>query len=174
MKAARPNAGPPVGGTVTDTVVRPATTADVDVLARIWHDGWWQAHEGHVPAALYHERTPETFPPRVAERVPATWVAQGADGVLGFVVVVGDELEQLYVAASAQGTGVGAALIAQAEEVIRSAGHPRAWLAVVADNPRARRFYERSGWVDAGLEDYLAQTASGSLHVPSRRYEKAL
>jgi hypothetical protein len=50
----------------------------------------------------------------------------------------------------------------------------RAWLAVVAGNGRARRFYERSGWSDAGAFEYAAEITGGTMLVPCRRYEKAL
>ena len=36
------------------------------------------------------------------------------------------------------------------------------------------RFYERSGWSDAGPVDYESQTAAGIVIVPCRRYEKRL
>ena len=49
-----------------------------------------------------------------------------------------------------------------------------AWLAVVAGNARARRFYEKSGWHDAGGFDYPAEIKGGTIPVPSRRYEKGL
>jgi hypothetical protein len=45
------------------------------------------------------------------------------------------------------------------------------WLAVVAGNARARRFYERNGWRDAGAIDYAAEIRGGTLPVPCRRYE---
>jgi hypothetical protein len=41
-------------------------------------------------------------------------------------------------------------------------------------NARARRFYERNGWYDAGDLAYQAQIAGGSITVPCRRYEKHL
>jgi len=36
----------------------------------------------------------------------------------------------------------------------------------------ARRFYEKSGWRDAGGFDYGAEIRGGTIPVPSRRYEK--
>jgi hypothetical protein len=49
--------------------------------------------------------------------------------------------------------------------------HTRAWLAVVAGNARARAFYERHGWRDAGPFIYHAETEAGAFPVPSHRYE---
>ena len=65
-------------------------------------------------------------------------------------MVVGDEVEQVYVGATARGTGLAATLLSEAEAQVAAAGHDTAWLAVATGNARARRFYERCGWVDEG------------------------
>jgi putative acetyltransferase len=155
-------------------VIRPATDDDVDAIAWIWYSAWGDGHAGHVPDELYAHRTAETFPPRVRERIPHTFVAEVSGQVVGMVSVRDDELEELFVDAGARGTGVAQALIATGEKAIAAAGHARAWLAVVEGNARARAFYERGGWHDAGPLEYQAETASGPVTVPSRRYEKAL
>jgi len=64
-------------------------------------------------------------------------------------MVVGDEVEQVCVAARHRGAGVADVLMTEAERRVAGAGHATAWLAVVAGNTRARRFYERRGWADA-------------------------
>ncbi|MFD8303179.1 GNAT family N-acetyltransferase [Streptomyces sp. NPDC059690] len=156
------------------TVLRPATPADVPALAAIWRVGWRDGHLGHVPDELVAVRTPESFAARAAERVADTVVATRGSAVVGFVVVVGDEVEQLYVAAEHRGAGVAGALLERAEEVVRRGGHRRAWLAVVAGNARARRFYERQGWADEGPFDYAAEGPDGLVAVPCHRYAKRL
>jgi len=159
--------------------LRPATAADIDTIADIWQRGWLDAHLGRVPAALLDYRRPEDFQALVPARLATTTVAErsSADGdaaILGFVTWHDDEIEQLYVDAPARGTGVAGALFAQGEAAI-SARFPRAWLAVVAGNARARRFYERSGWSDAGPYDYAARTTGETtVPVPVHRYEKSL
>ncbi|MEV1176540.1 hypothetical protein AB0J09_49965, partial [Nonomuraea sp. NPDC049784] len=60
------------------------------------------------------------------------------------------------------------------ERLVAANGHQRAWLAVVAGNARARRFYERNGWVDEGLFDHLAPNETGPVVVPAHRYVKHL
>jgi GNAT superfamily N-acetyltransferase len=152
--------------------LRPATDADAPAVAAIWRDGWRDGHLGHVPDALVEIRTPESFDTRAAERVADTTVAADGNEVAGFVMVVGDEVEQVYVSAPHRGTGVAALLLAEAERLVAEGGHARAWLAVVPGNARARRFYERAGWVDEGLFDYRASVERGTLPVPCHRYVK--
>jgi GNAT superfamily N-acetyltransferase len=109
---------------------------------------------------------------RAGERVGDTTVAVVEGAVAGFVMVVGDEVEQLYVAAEHRGAGVAGALLACAERLGREAGHGRVWLAVVTGNARARRFYEREGWVDEGAFDYPAAGPDGPVPVPCHQYVK--
>jgi GNAT superfamily N-acetyltransferase len=152
--------------------IRKATPADASAVAEIWHAGWLDGHLAHVPEALVAVRTEASFRERAAERVADTVVVEVAGAVAGFTMVVDDEVEQVYVAASHRGTGIAAALLADAEGRIRAAGHRRAWLAVVAGNLRARRFYERRGWVDEGPLVYPAEGPDGPIDVPAHRYVK--
>jgi GNAT superfamily N-acetyltransferase len=152
--------------------VRKATSDDVEAVARIWHVGWIDGHLGHVPPELVRYRdNQEQFAPRARARLDTMWVAQLGGRPVGFVVVKADEVEQLFVEEAARGTGVAVMLLRKGEAEIRSAGHRRAWLAVVAGNQRARSFYSREGWRDSGPFTYLAETPAGPFAVPSHRYE---
>jgi putative acetyltransferase len=152
-------------------LLRPATEADVAEAARIWHQGWWDGHQS-LAGQLGAERTPASFVPRMAQRIPHTTVAEAGGQVVGFAVVVGDELEQLYVDRGARGTGVARELIAHAERTVAAAGHRVAWLAVAEANDVAQRFYRKAGWRDAGPLEYRAETAGGFEPVACRRYER--
>jgi len=155
-----------------DIGLRPATGADAPDVAVIWHSGWRDGHEGHVPDELVSARTGASFRSRASERVADTTVATVDGALAGFVMVVDDEVEQVHVAKTYRGTGVAAALLATAEEIVAGNGHESAWLAVVAGNTRARRFYERNGWIDGGLIDYPAATGGGPALIPAHRYDK--
>jgi ribosomal protein S18 acetylase RimI-like enzyme len=120
---------------------------------------------------LHQHRTLEDFRRRVPPRLGTTTVATTGSALVGFVVVQGDEIEQIHVAREARGSGVAAALLERGGRMIAERD-ARAWLAVAAGNARARRFYQRNGWREAGAIDYPAETASGPFAVPSRRYEK--
>jgi ribosomal protein S18 acetylase RimI-like enzyme len=152
--------------------LRPATPADSAAVAQIWYDGWRDGHLGHVPDALTAIRTEESFGTRAAQRVGDTVVATVDGTVAGFVMVVDDEVEQVYVAKESRGSGVAATLLTEAERLVAANGHERAWLAVAPGNSRARRFYERNGWTDEGLFDYPAASESGPISVPCHRYAK--
>lgn len=154
--------------------LRPAVAADADAVADLWSAGWRDAHEGRVPQALVEVRTAESFRRRARDRVEDTVVATLDGTVVGFVMVAGDEVDQVYVAREQRGTGVAGALLSAAEDAVRRAGHDAAWLAVVAGNQRARRFYEAHGWSDGGDFSYAARTETGVVQVPCRRYVKSL
>lgn len=153
--------------------LRAAADTDIAAIADVWHCGWLDGHLGQVPDALLVHREHESFLRRVPERVAGTTVATLDGRVVGFATVSGDELEQFYVDRGARGGGVAVALIRQAEHTI-ALTFDRAWLAVVTGNARARRFYAREGWSDAGPFDYPAQVEGGTLLVPCHRYEKPL
>ncbi|MFF5288593.1 GNAT family N-acetyltransferase [Paractinoplanes globisporus] len=150
--------------------LRRARHADAGRVAAIWLAGWRDGHLGNVPDELVAARTPETFRSRAEARVADTTVAEVGGVVGGFIMVARDEVEQVYVDAAFRGDGVADSLLAEAERLVAADGHPAAWLAVVPGNARARRFYERAGWVDDGGFDYVA----ASVPVPCRRYVKQL
>jgi GNAT superfamily N-acetyltransferase len=152
-------------------VLRPATDADIEAIAEIWHRAWRDGHVGQIPPALEPHRQPSHFRKRVPPRIPYTTVAAIGGDPVGFVTVHEDELEQLFVAEGARGTGVAVALLRHGERAI-AARFEVAWLAVAAGNARARRFYEKCGWTDAGGFDYEAEIEGGTLAVPCRRYER--
>jgi GNAT superfamily N-acetyltransferase len=152
--------------------LRPARTGDAGAVATIWRDGWRDGHLGNVPDALVAIRTPESFRTRAAGRVADATVAVAGEEVAGFVMVAGDEVEQVYVAAGHRGSGVAGLLLTEAERLVAAGGHRRAWLAVATGNARARRFYERSGWTDDGPFDYAAAVPGGTIPVPCHRYVK--
>lgn len=155
--------------------LRLAVPEDVAKVADIWYRGWCDGHIGFVPDELVHDRTESSFLTRATERVGDTIVAEVEGRVAGFIMVVEDEVEQVYVARDHRGTGVAGVLLDEAERLVRDGGYTSAWLAVVAENARARRFYERCGWSDGGKFDYAASSISGedgAISVPCHRYEK--
>jgi GNAT superfamily N-acetyltransferase len=152
-------------------IVRRAQHDDAAHIARIWAAGWQDGHAGHVPDELVAARTPDSFVTRAAERLGDTTVAEVDGAVAGFITVATDEVEQVFVDAAARGSGVATVLLSEAERLVAANGYPVAWLKVVPGNARARRFYERQGWVDDGGFDAVV---AGGIRVPCRRYVKEL
>jgi GNAT superfamily N-acetyltransferase len=81
------------------------------------------------------------------------------------------ELWMINVLPAAWGTGVGPKLLAAAVQRLAAMGFTDAVLWVVEGNARARRFYEREGWVCDGGEK--RQLFGGRL-VPELRYATTL
>ena len=151
--------------------LRTATPEDAPAVAAIWFAGWRDGHLGNVPDELVAVRTEASFHERAPQRTADTTVAMVDGEVAGFTMVHDDEVEQVYVHADHRGTPVAAALLGAAEQRLAAEGHEVVWLAVVAGNARARRFYERQGWVDAGPFEHRPP---GGVVVPALRYEKRL
>lgn len=175
---------------MSGVVVRAATRGDAEGIARVQIDGWRFAYRGLVP-----RRWLDTMD--LAERT-ARWetllegggraIAGGrdlvavADGaVCGFACVgpvrpqdgmptdATGELYALYASPGHIGTGVGRALMSEAEALLRAGGHGAAVLWVFRGNARARRFYERAGWAADG-----ADAALDALEAPQVRYRRDL
>lgn len=152
--------------------LRPASPTDVPVVARIWYAGWQDAHRGRVPDALVAVRTRDSFDARALERVADTVVADVDGEAVGFAMTDGDEVDQVYVDPGHRGSGLAGSLLDAAEHRVLAAGHPRAWLAVVPGNARARSFYARCGWRDEGPFEHAAPVGEGYVPVPCHRYVK--
>ncbi|MEL7974380.1 GNAT family N-acetyltransferase [Isoptericola sp. F-RaC21] len=165
-----PQTTAPPTGHAEPVELRPATRDDAAAVARIWREGWADAHLGHVPDALAAARTPGSFAERARERVADTTVAARRGVVVGFVMVAGDEVDQLYVDRTARGGDVGGALLRHAEASIRAVGHERAWLAVATGNAAGRLFYARQGWVDEGRFAHRAPVPDGDVEVDCHRF----
>jgi GNAT superfamily N-acetyltransferase len=154
--------------------IRAANEAELDRLASIWHEGWQDAHAKILPAELARHRTLASFRQRLQSALPCTRVAGAGAQPLGFCITKGDELYQLYVSTEARGSGVAAALLADAEERIGASGIQVAWLACGIGNERAARFYEKHGWCRAGNMVSALPTPDGVMQLEVWRYEKAL
>ena len=136
--------------------VRRAEPADARGIAEV-HTRTWQAAYRHVfPADVLDSLDAEERVRGWLERIEAdmaVWVAETEDGIVGFVAAgparTEDDLGELYaiyVLPEAWGSGAASALMAAFKDWLAEEGYNTAMLWVLADNPRARRFYEREGW----------------------------
>ena len=139
------------------TAVRPATPDDARAIASVKVASWQAAYIGVVPQQLLaamdvdeHTRMWEQW---LSAETNAVFVAEQDGVVVGFVNVgpcdqvegVG-ELYAIYVHPEAWSTGAGLALMEAAVDWLAERWQ-EAILWVAEENPRARGFYERYGWV---------------------------
>lgn len=122
--------------------VRRAGADDAPALARIHLDAR-RAAGGSFPPPVHADE--EYLPHLVADVLPhaEVWLAETGGRPVGMLVLEDDLLGDLYVDPSAQGSGVGSALVAHAK-ALRPDGL-RLW--VFSSNRPARAFYRRHGFV---------------------------
>lgn len=154
--------------------VRAAEEWEIGQLAKIWHDGWHEAHAQIVPEKLTRLRTLESFRDRLHAALPNVRVVGPPGEPVGFCIVQKDELYQLFVSAESRGAGMAAALVSDAEARLTDNGVETAWLACAIGNKRAARFYEKQGWRRVGTMVNYAETSDGPFPLEVWRYEKAL
>ena len=145
--------------------VRRATVADADVIGRIhaasWRGTYAMLGDAFLASIVDQERV-DLWTRVLAEDDGVVFVAPAATPT-GFIYVgasrdddapahVG-EVMTFYARPEAWGTGVGRALMAAGLDELRAQGCTEAMLWVLADNPRARRFYDAAGWqLDGGTK----------------------
>jgi GNAT superfamily N-acetyltransferase len=139
------------------TAVRRAGSDDGHAIAEVQVETWRAAYDGVMPQAVLDgldvdERALWWKRSVVAEGY-AAFVADQGDHVVGFVSVGpcsdaehAGELHAIYVRPDVWGTGAGLALMDAGVDWLAERW-PEAVLWVAEKNPRARRFYERYGWI---------------------------
>jgi GNAT superfamily N-acetyltransferase len=155
-------------------IVRDAHESELDELATVWYEAWRDGHEAVVPAELTRRRTRERFRDRLQTALAEVRVAGPLGAPVGFSMLKGGELYQLFVRARARGSGVAAALIADAEARLLARGVETAWLTCAIGNDRAARFYEKCGWHRSGTVIEELATPEGTMRLEVWRYEKHL
>jgi len=154
--------------------VREAEESEIDELATVWYQAWRDGHESVVPTELTRRRTRERFRDRLKAALAKVRVVGPVGAPVGFSMLKGNELNQLFVSARARGSGVAADLIADAEARLAASGVETAWLTCAIGNNRAARFYEKCGWHRSGTVVEELDTPEGIMRLKARRYEKHL
>ena len=125
--------------------LRPYRAEDEDAAIALWLETWRLAYPSidfDARVDWWRERWRNELVPNAA-----IVVAERADGLVGFVTIDGSGyLDQLVVAPDHWGSKLATDLVDEAKR--HSPGGVT--LKVNADNARAIRFYERSGFVHAG------------------------
>jgi GNAT superfamily N-acetyltransferase len=150
------------------TNIRNARATEIRQLATIWYEGWQDAHARILPVELARVRTLESFGARLRSSLPSVRVAGPNDEPTGFYIVKGAELHPLYVSSRARGSGVAVALVADAEAHLRESGVRTARLGCAIGNDRAARFYEKCGWLRAGVVTEHLEIPGGTFALALR------
>jgi len=152
--------------------LRPAREEDLERLIDLGRRSWLSAFAQTAPFALIawwvrKDRVASLYRQHWAEML----VLEENGDLVGLVQPQDDEINGLWVDPARQGTGAGTLLLRAGEEVIRRAGHRRAWLTCSAFNGKALGFYRKRGYVETGRDRELH--ASG-VEVENIRMERAL
>ena len=161
---------------------RPATAADLDAVAEVRIRTWQDAYAGIVPQPYLDALTPAADADRRRPGFPrpGEHVAEVGGRVVGWAASGpyreehGDapatgcgEIGAIYVLPPWQGRGVGRELMAYVLGDLRRQGLAPVLLWVLADNRKARDFYERAGLApDGATHDYEI----GGVTLPEVRY----
>ena len=154
--------------------VRAPAEQDRAQLARLWHDGWHDAHDGLVPDELMALRTHDTFTAWLSDKIANMRVMGPLSRPLGFYVLEGEELEQFFVTVKARGEGMAQVLLSDAERTLLQQGITHPFLSCVVGNVRAARFYEKHGWVRSARIVNEPAIGVGGITIPVWHYVKQL
>lgn len=157
---------------------------DAAAIAEVHVAGWRWAYERLVPRAALHALSVEERTSMwrsilsLPENESAVWIARRQGNVIGFVATGPDAAEEtaavthaIYLEPAVVGTGVGRALFGHAIEDLRARGFASALLWVLESNARARRFYEKAGWL---LDGTSRPEPMGGCELQSVRYRMTL
>ncbi|MGX1565661.1 N-acetyltransferase family protein [Streptomyces sp. NPDC055506] len=173
---------------LTGPRVREMAFADCDRVAEIRVRGWQSAYRGLIPQSYldglsaaedaerrrtYFAQADDSVVNLVAEDAAGELVGWACHGPYrdGEVRTPDAELYAIYVHPEHLGRGVGRALLAESVERCSLAGHGRLLLWVLKENGRARRFYERAGFLADGAEEPFEVEGAT---VPEVRYARPL
>lgn len=146
-------------------IVRPATPADAEAMARVH---WLSSNTAYGRNDPFGRRLASAQ--RVFEEAGTRpFLAEDGSGVVGILTLGVDELYAIYVHPEQWGTGVGQALLDRAEQELAETCDT-AVLTCMVGNARARRFYERNGWE---LGETLVEPHFGGEPTEVCRYRKS-
>lgn len=165
--------------------VRRAVPSDAMEVARIHVRSWQSGYRGVLSQDYLDALRPEDRASRytfdsVDSDGPFTLVAVNGDVVTGLVTVgwlrdgdlpAAGEVWAIYVDPPRWNEGIGQTLMFEGTTWLRRRGYATAALWVLSANARARRFYERGGWVLDGCERI---DAVGDRLVLEVRYQRPI
>jgi chorismate mutase/GNAT superfamily N-acetyltransferase len=129
-------------------LLRPATVDDAPAMADV-HVDCRGANVGSMPPMVHDRATTHRWMHGRLEGESRGWVAERDGRVVGYLVITGDWLDDLFLLPGETGLGVGAALL----EVAKTERPDGFCLWVFESNEGARRFYRHHGLVELERTD---------------------
>ncbi|MFC0864657.1 GNAT family N-acetyltransferase [Sphaerimonospora cavernae] len=166
--------------------VRDMTEHDIRAVSTLRVTGWQTAYRGIIPDDYLDGLSVEADAERrgrlfLQDSRIQNLVVEDDQGVTGWGALgpcrdddaadTDGEIYALYVAPARIGTGVGRALMAELVGRAEKSGFTALTLWVLAENHRARRFYERAGFRFDGSQ---TEWPVGGISVPEVRYARSL
>lgn len=127
----------------SDLTLRPAVLEDVPILAALYTAARASAVPSMPPALHTADEDRDWLAARLADGRHEVWLAEDADGVVGYALFTETWLDHLFVRPDRTGEGIGEAIL----EVVKGLRPGGFCLWVFETNLPARRFYERHGLV---------------------------
>jgi GNAT superfamily N-acetyltransferase len=150
--------------------IRLATPGDAEALGTIEAASYLATYRGIMPDSVLARVSPERLIERVRPRLAAAadaapdeprrlWIIESEGAVRGYATTEpatdqflpppsgAGELESLYLHPDAIGHGLGRVLLQHAVDDLVARGYDPLVLWAFERNERARRFYERAGWI---------------------------
>jgi len=144
-------------------MIRPARESDLSAIRDLQIASWRRSYAGILPETFLQRDMVDVLSHRWSRLPGAHWIIltglQG-DDLQGFVTVDrthagGPYVDNLHVAQSAQGRGVGRALMAKVAQQLQGEGHQSLWLTVIVENDRARAFYRKIKGIEGAVQQEL-------------------
>jgi ribosomal protein S18 acetylase RimI-like enzyme len=140
------------------SLIRPATPADVDGIARVHVQAWRESYTALVPPEAFEYHPLETriaqWSVTLADPNRATLICESDGAVAGFIsggpvkwtaLSTDSEVASLYLLNVVKRRGIGGALFRQFMPVLARRGFASCGLWTLSNNVAARRFYEAMG-----------------------------
>lgn len=154
--------------------IRRANPADAETLAELSQTTFLATYRDHrhadlLPAYVHRAYSIEAVKEELRDPAATLFLAIQEESAVGYAKlhVAGPHvplpgrrpinLERIYLLESAQGKGIGRALMEACLEEARQRNRDVLWLGVLATNERAIRFYERWGFEIVGEEEFEIQ-----------------
>jgi ribosomal protein S18 acetylase RimI-like enzyme len=152
--------------------IRPARTEDCAGLSRVFDAAWREAYQGLIPGLALEKmivrRGPRWWHAAVSRGRPLVVLDVGR-GIAGYAaygryrdrsLLADGEIDELYLAPEYQGVGYGRRLFRAVANDLRDRGMKRVVVWSLAENRRARAFYEGLGGRSiAHVEDRIGGAA---------------